>query len=481
MNGLLDPLLQIVLVPLVSALGFVLIASWRIASWLNIAVSGLTFLNALRLVQGGAREGEYLFADDLNLFFVLLTSFVAFTTSLFSAKYIAVEIERGNLSPRLARFYHAMYQSLLFGMLLALLANNIGVMWVAVELATLSTISIVGLYQTPEGLEAAWKYFILGSVGIALALFGTILIYMAAEPVVGEGYHAMVWNVLTDNAAAFSPRLLNVAFVFLILGYGTKLGLVPVHGWLPDAHGEGPTPVTAVLSGLMLNVALYAVLRFKMLLSLNAGAIAPGPILMTLGMASLTFAAFMLYRRDDIKRLFAYSSIEHMGLIAIAFGIGGHVANFAGLLHVAMHSLTKSAIFFCVGHIAQFARTQKMSRIHGLTQSYPLLGWMLVISVIAIVGLPPFGLFTSEFLIVQAALTLHPAIAVLIVLLLLVAFAALMLRLTGLAFGEPHGHFETQTVAIVPMVLHLSLVLSAGLFIPAQLTAWIERIARLLG
>ena len=276
--------------------------------------------------------------DDLNATFIVLTTFVAFTTSVFSLSYIGHELEIGRLTPPYVRFYHAMYQVLMFAMNLALVANNIGLMWVAIELATLTTVLMVGIYRTHEALEAAWKYFILGSVGIALALFGTILVYMAARPVVGEGLDAMVWTVLVKRAGAFDPALLDVAFVFLLLGYGTKVGLAPLHAWLPDAHAEGPTPISAVLSGLLLNVALYALLRFKMLLAVNAAALAPGPLMVTLGLISLVFAAFMLYRRRDIKRLFAYSSIEHMGIITFAFGMGGPLANFAGLLHMTMHS-----------------------------------------------------------------------------------------------------------------------------------------------
>src|SRR5690606_27346881 len=195
----------------------------------------------------------------------------------------------------------------------------------------------------------------------ALALFGTILVYMAAQPVMGEGRDAMVWTTLIEHAAAFDPALLNLAFVFLLIGYGTKVGLAPLHAWLPDAHAEGPTPISAVLSGLLLNVALYAVLRFKILLAASPEAIAPGPLMVGMGLSSLIFAAFMLYRRRDIKRLFAYSSIEHMGIIVFAFGMGGPLANFAGLLHMAMHSLTKSAIFFAVGHVAQVKGTQKIA------------------------------------------------------------------------------------------------------------------------
>jgi hydrogenase-4 component F len=337
------------------------------------------------------------------------------------------------------------------------------------------------MYRTHEALEAAWKYFILGSVGIALALFGTILVYMAARPVVGEGRDAMVWTVLIEHVAAFDPALLNVAFVFLLLGYGTKVGLAPLHAWLPDAHAEGPTPISAVLSGLLLNVALYALLRFKMLLAGNAGAIAPGPLLVTMGLTSLIFASFMLYRRLDIKRLFAYSSIEHMGIMAFAFGMGGPLANFAGLLHMVLHSLTKSAIFFAVGHIAQVKGSQKISDIGGLTVTHPWLGWGLVAGIVAIAGLPPLGIFMSEFLLVTSTFAREPALAILLVLGLLIAFGALLLRMNSLAFGEPRGSTAPAEASYIPMFAHLAFVLVAGLYLPAPLVAWFQHVASLLG
>jgi hydrogenase-4 component F len=339
---------------------------------------------------------------------------------------------------------------------------------------------MVGIYQTHEALEAAWKYFILGSVGIALALFGTILIYMAARPVVGEGPGGMIWTVLIRHASAFDPALLNLAFVFLLLGYGTKVGLAPLHAWLPDAHAEGPTPISAVLSGLLLNVALHAVLRFKLLLAANPGAIAPGPLMATMGLVSLIFAGFMLYRRRDIKRLFAYSSIEHMGIIAFAFGMGGPLANFAGLLHMTMHSLTKSAIFFAVGHIAQAKGTQKLADLRGLTVTHPLLGWGLVAGVLAIAGMPPFGIFMSEFLVVSSTFARQPLLAIPLIAGLLVAFGALMLRLQGVAFGEPKGGSEPVKASYLPMATHLTLVLIAGIYLPAPLVMWFQHVARLL-
>ncbi len=477
----ISPATAVLAIPAVSACLLVLLPSYRAASRINVLAAGLTLLSAIALLFVRPEPGRYLFVDDLNVVFIVLGTFVGLTTSVFSASYIRHELETGRLTPANQRFYHAMYQALMFSMNLALLANNIGLMWVAIELATMTTVLMVGMYRTHAALEAAWKYFILGSVGIALALFGTILVYMAAQPVVGEGYDSMVWTILVAKAHELSPDLLNVAFVFLMLGYGTKVGLAPLHAWLPDAHAEGPTPISAVLSGLLLNVALYAVLRFKMLISANPNAIAPGPLMVLLGLVSLIFAAFMLYRRRDIKRMFAYSSIEHMGIITFAFGMGGPLANFAGLLHMTMHCLTKSAIFFAVGHIAQVKGTQRLSEIRGLTESHPMLGWGLVIGVVAIAGLPPLGIFMSEFLVVSSTFAREPLLAIPLVFGLIVGFGALMLRLTEVAFGEPDGGTAPVEASYAPLYSHLALVAGAGIYLPGPLVAWFQNVARMLG
>jgi hydrogenase-4 component F len=467
-------------VPALAAALLALLPDDRTAARLNALAALATLACALVLLAHRPPPGPFLIVDDLNVVFIVLGTFVGFTTSVFSASYIAHELEIGRLTPAYLRFYHAMYQTLMFAMNLALLSNNIGLMWVAVELATLTTVLMVGIYRTPAALEAAWKYFILGSVGIALALFGTILVYLAARASVGEGLDAMAWSVLVERAHGFDPALLNLAFVFLLLGYGTKVGLVPLHAWLPDAHAEGPTPISAVLSGLLLNVALFAVLRFKTIMSANPGALAPGPLMVSLGLLSVVFASFMLYRRQDIKRLFAYSSIEHMGIITFAFGMGGPLANFAGLLHMTLHSLTKSAIFYCVGHIAQVKGTQQMSGIRGLTVTHPLLGWGLVLGVVAIAGLPPMGIFMTEFLIITSSFAREPVLAVVLGLSILVALGALFLRLNTLAFGDPQGSAEPSKASFAPLFAHLVLVLAAGIWLPPALVAWFQHVARLL-
>ena len=457
------------------------VSSWRLAARLNAFASLATLAATAVLLFHQLPAGGIFLVDGLNVAFLLLNGLVGFTTSVFSVGYIAHEVKARRLSARPLRLYHVMFQATMLGMNLALVSDNLGLMWFGIEFATLLTVMLVGIYRTPAAIEASWKYLILGSVGMSLALFGTILVYLAARPVLGGGMQAMQWSGLLRHATALDPALLNVGFVFLLIGYGTKAGLVPMHAWLPDAHAEGPTPISAVLSGLFLNVALYALLRFKILLAASHATIPTGVLMEVFGLATLLFAAIMLYRRRDIKRLFAYSSIEHMGIIAFAFGIGGPVGNFAGLLQMAMHSLTKSAIFFTVGHVAQAEGTQKIADIGGLTTSNPFLGWSLVAGMAAIAGLPPFGIFTSEFLLITSTFARAPLLALLLGLGILLAFGALLARMIGLCFGAPSAGGTHTSAPAAPLLLHLGLVLAAGIIIPGFLYDWFANAAALLG
>jgi hydrogenase-4 component F len=477
----LSPVAFVLLIPAAAIPVLAFVSNYRLSAALNMLACGLTLAAAATLPFVPRLRGDLLIIDDFNIFLLVLTTFVGFTTSVYSASYIGHELETGRLTPVLLRFYHAMYQAMLGAMNLALIANNVGLMWVGIEVATLATVMMVGTYRTPEAIEAAWKYFILGSVGIGLAFFGTVLTYLVAANVLGGGLSAMAWDLIVQNAAKFDPTLLSLAFVFLLVGYGTKIGLAPFHAWLPDAHSEGPTPISAVLSGLLLNVGLYALLRFKMVLAGNAGAINVGAIMVVLGLTSLIFAALMLFRRRDIKRLFAYSSIEHMGIATFAFGVGGSLANFAGLLHMSMHSLTKSAIFFAVGHIAQVKGTQRIAEVNGLSVTHPVLALGFALGVIAIAGLPPFGVFMSEFLLVTSAIARQPLLTLVFVAGLLVSFAALLLRLHGLVFGAPTGKTDPVRASYIPLFIHLVLILIAGLWLPNAVVGWFRGVAALLG
>jgi hydrogenase-4 component F len=454
---------------------------------INALFSLLTLLAAAFLTHRIIEQGPMLvgngwfFIDSFNVFLVALTAFVAFTTALFSRPYMRIEEEHGRLNDKRLRLYHSSYQIFIGAMLLALTTNNMGILWVAMEAATLATVLLVSLYRTPASLEAAWKYFILCGVGIALALFGTILLYFAAEKILGSGGTALLWTHLNGVKSQLEPTVLQLAFVFLLVGYGTKVGLAPLHSWLPDAHAEGPTPVSAVLSGLLLNVALYAVMRSKVLVDGALGTDLAGNLMMGFGLLSVVLAAFLIKRQTDVKRMFAYSSIEHMGLITFAFGMGGAVANFAALLHMTMHSLTKSAIFFAVGHATQKAGTQLMEGIRGLIKTNPTIGWGLMLGTIAILGVPPFGVFASEFLIITTAMHDHPWATPFLLLALGVAFASIFSKVQPMVFGETESTKLPYQPALAPVFMHLGLVLMLGLFIPPYLADWYRQAAQLLG
>jgi hydrogenase-4 component F len=374
-----------------------------------------------------------------------------------------------------------------FTMLLVLTTNNLGIMWVAMEAATLTTVLLVALYRTHASLEAAWKYFILCGVGIAQALLGTILVYFASEKILGAGVDALLWTQLDGVKEQLEPVVMSIAFVFLLVGYGTKVGLVPLHNWLPDAHAEGPTPVSAVLSGLLLNVALYVLIRFKVITDGALERPFASNLMIGFGLLSVVVAALFLSRQRDIKRMFAYSSIEHMGLVTFAFGLGGPVASFAGLLHMTMHSLTKSAIFFAVGHATQKAGSQVMTEISGMIRLSPTVGWGLTLGTVAILGLPPFGVFASEFLILTQAIAHAPWAAPILLASLGISFAAIFGKVQPMVFGEPNWPALPPTArlahrpALLPVFAHLLLVLVLGLYMPPYLAGWYRQAALLIG
>ena len=481
-------LLVLLALPLFGSLLLALIGERAWAPEANVSVSAGTFLASawltFRVVAGGPMLvwHEQFFIDPFNVFLTALTALVGLTTSLFSRPYMRIEEAHGRVNARRLRLYHSMFQLFMFTMLLALTTNNMGLLWVAMEAATLATVLLVSLYRTPASIEAAWKYFILCGVGIAQALFGTILLYFAAEKVLGSsGTTALLWTHLDLVKAQLEPTVLALAFVFLLVGYGTKVGLAPLHNWLPDAHAEGPTPVSAVLSGLLLNVALYAVVRCKVLVqgSLQSGL--AGSLMMGFGLLSVVLAAFLLWRQRDVKRLFAYSSIEHMGIATFAFGMGGPVANFAALLHMTVHSLTKSAIFFTVGHAAQKAKTQMIDQIRGLITVSPTIGWGLMLGALAILGMPPFGVFASEFLILITAMREHAWATPVLLLALGVAFGAIFVRVQGMVFGETNVQRLPHSPSLLPVFTHMALVLMLGLYMPPYLAEWYREAALLIG
>jgi len=430
-----------------------------------------------------------LHADGLGIIFGVLTGFVGLSTAISNIAFVRGEAAR--MSVRRWRVYHAMCLVMIGTTLLGLYADNIGLLWVAVEGATISATLGVSLPRTASALEAAWKYFVLGGVGIALALFGTMLTYLAAQPILGPGLQAMSFAALAGNAAHLDGSLMTLAFVFLLFGYGTKAALVPLHGWLPDAYAEGPVPLTATLSGLMLNVALIALLRFRHLLEANfaasGGAMRPGPFLFSLGLASLFLTAFSLWRRRDARRFFGFSSIEHSGIAVFAFGIGGAAAIFGGLLHMILHTLIKSALFQALTRGAAMRGgagpdNYGFSHLRGMMTTSKPLGWLLAFCVFALAGLPPSGLFCSEFLIISQTIQLVPVLSLPLGIGLLICAIAIIRQVGPLVFAPAPKGTEAAIAGrgIGFTYLHLILMLVVAFAMPAFLVTALSGIATAL-
>ncbi|BAP55211.1 oxidoreductase [Thioploca ingrica] len=473
----------IFITPLFGIYLFAVFGDWRGAGGLNIILTGSLFLNSLWLAWDlGNNQGtlivahKWFYIDSFNIYLIILTTFIGMTTAIFSRPYMLREVDHGRLGMRRMRLYYSLYQGFIFAMLLALMSNNLGLLWVAMEAATLATVLLVSLYRTPEAIEAAWKYFILCGVGIAQALFGTVLLYFAAGQALPDHHsEALLWSVLYEHADKLEPTVVSIAFVFILVGYGTKVGLVPLHNWLPDAHSEGPTPMSVMLSGLLLNVGLYALVRIKTLVDSSLKTELAGYLMMGFGLVSFLVAAFFLHRQRDIKRLYSYSSIEHMGLMTFAFGLGTPLATFAALLHMGVHSLSKSALFMTVGYAAQTTKTQTIDKMRGLLRTQPTVGWGLLIGTLAIAGFPPFGLFVSEFLLLIATMKSWPWLTLLLLLGLVIAFAGLFRHIQCIVYSEPP---EGQTAVPANMwivMIQLLLVLGVGLAMPPLLVNWFEQ------
>lgn len=451
------------------------------------AVASLALFGLTLAVFWGHSEG-LVAVDPLAALFGTVTGFVGLTASLVNIGYVSADAAR--MPVRRWRLYHALFQIVLGASLLGLYADNVGLLWAAMEGGTIAMTMGVSLYRTPTGLEAAWKYFILGGVGIGLALFGTMLVYLAAQPALGPGFAAMSFAALSTHAAHMDGALLTLAFVFILFGYGTKAALVPLHGWLPDAYAEGPAPLTTALSGLLINVALLAVLRFRHLMEANAAAggsaMQPGPFLLTLGLASLFLAAFSFSRRRDARRFFGFSSIEQSGISAFAFGIGGPAAIFGGLLHMVLHTLLKSGLFLALIRAASLRGSAApgnygFSHLRGLLQANRKIGWLLAGCIFALTGLPPSGLFASEFIIISQTIQKNPYMSLPLGLGLLLCAVAISRNIGPLLFAPaPYEKPKPAGRSAWLVGLHLLLVFLVAFAMPVPLVHLLSQAAEAL-
>lgn len=431
--------------------------------------------------------GFWLYADALSALSVLIIAFVGATAALYSVGYMRenlkeVEVESGTAGHDLRRYY-LLFNLFLFAMLVVPVSNSLGVLWIAIEGTTLASLFLVSFYGTPEALEAAWKYVIVGSVGIALALFGTILAYYSAVQVLGTTYD-LNWSVLAPAAPQLNPSVMRLAFIFIVVGFGTKAGLAPMHTWLPDAHSEAPSPVSALLSGVLLNTAMYAILRYYALATPSLGRAYPNALLLAFGLLSLVIAMLFILQQRDIKRLLAYSSVEHMGIVAVGVAFGGPLGLYGALLQMIGHALAKSLMFFVSGQVGLRYGTKQIDGIAGVVRAMPVTGSLLIVGALALTGSPPFGVFISEFAILAAGFQHGQGLAAMVVFSLI---ALIFIRFLGpinrMAFGKSAQEIargEISRTSLIAMLGSLVLVVGLGVMIPVPLGELLRQSAAVL-
>jgi hydrogenase-4 component F len=442
---------------------------------MNITGGAAVAAVILRLIwqvatQGRIHTGLFLI-DELSVVPLLVVALLTVSSTLFSLSYMRRELEEGHISEKALARYYALLQVFVFTMIGALVAENLGILWVMIEATTLASALLVASSFNRSSLEAAWKYVMVCTVGICMALLGTILLYYA-QVSAGEGKEALSWLALTGAAARLDPDMTKLSFVFVLIGYGTKAGLAPMHTWLPDAHSQAPSPVSGLLSGALLPCAFYAIMRNMAVVQHSLGPDFAETLLLTFGLLSIALSTPFILLQHDLKRLLAYSSVENMGLIAVGLGIGTPLAITGALMHILYHALTKSALFYLAGTISQEYRTKQLMRIRGLIRSAPLLGGLFFVGLLAITGMPPFGIFTSKFLIIQAVVDDgRLLLAGLYLLLLGAVFAGMIYYAMGICFGEAQKKPISSPPASASLAIGLSIgvVLAAGFYLPSWL------------
>jgi len=489
-------LLVIIALPFVVAV-ITYLVPFHTARVLTVVSGVVTFALSLALIpavldHGQVSAGSELRVDALSVVFLVATSFLYAATAIFAGGYL--HLGRGAAGSRYSRRFYAGLNLFCWAMAAAPLVNGLALLWVAIEITTVVSALLVAIDDTEGATEAAWKYVLIASLGLGIALFATVIMYYAGTSVFGSAYN-LSYTTLLRGAPRFPPDVVRLAFVLAVLGYGTKMGLFPVHTWLPDAHSEAPTPVSALLSGSLLAISFYAILRFFQIAVRTLGPSFPRNTFLIFGVASLLLAALYLLSQRDLKRLLAYSSVEHMGILAIGMSFAAPIALVGVLLHVMAHAAAKGTAFFGSGSIVRKFGTKDLARIRGGIGALPWTGPMMVAAILALSALPPFGIFRSEFLIVSGGLSdPRDAVAAVLVILVTLAFFGLSWYTTqtmltpdptvapdGASSGTASEKGEVSTWIVISMVIGLAALVVLGVHLPFQLSHLLDRAAGELG
>jgi hydrogenase-4 component F len=492
-------ILTVLLTPAASLLLVTLTRKRRYAEVITVSSAILVAAQTLGLVAGVISQGQfsalsgYLYLDAFGALVLIPIAGVGFVAALYSVSYMGRQYERGVVDDRhLVRYYQG-FNCFVLTMLLVPLSNNMGLMWVAIEATTLVSVFMIMLYTNQGAMEAAWKYLIVATIGLSLALLGIVLFSYAntsVSPSAAASGSGLNWTSMVADAALLDPGVVKIAFVFVLVGLGTKAGLAPMHTWLPDAHGEAPTPVSALLSGVLLNCAIYGVLRFYIVASGTLGASLPSELMIILGLLSMGIAAASIYFQKDMKRMLAFSSVEHMGVVSLAVGFGGFIGLFAALLHIVNHAIAKPLMFFASGAVSQRYETKVMAEIKGVIKTMPVTGAVLLVGGLAIAGMPPFNIFLSEFLVLTSGFGGGQFLAAsLMILLLVLIFAGFLRHLVPMVFGSPRGvgllerpgERGAGVLALVAMGCLVAFVVVLGLYVPQPLQTLIRDAVQVFG
>lgn len=477
----------LLLIPFTTALLCFFSPSTRVREWTNsvgsIFMLVLSFYTAWTVLSDRPQYawGELIYMDALSVYMLIIVALVGFITAIYSVTYMRHDYQIGKIKEQQLRWYYLWFHLFIMTMILVCLVNNVGILWVAIEATTLLSALLVGFYSNRHSLEAAWKYLIICSVGIAFALVGIILLYSSALSIVSNPAQALNWSFLILNAGELDKELVTLAFIFLFVGLGTKAGLAPLHFWLPDAHSQAPTPVSAVLSGVLLNCALYGILRFHLVTSEAVGSSFSSLFFIFAGLLSIAFALPFILVQHDLKRLLAYSSVEHMGIICIGIGLGGNLAVYGALLHMFNHAMTKSLLFMLAGRIYQKYHSKQLGRIRGMIHVLPVTATLLMMGVLAIAGAPPFSIFVSEFTIFFAGFQQGDGwVSIISLTLVSIIFAGFIFHFSRMIFSTPIGNMDKEEISpstLTAVLIPLIFIVVFGFYFPSFLQETIEKAA----
>ena len=470
------------LVPTVTALLMLTTRNHLILSGLDIGGSSVLTVLAFILAHEVAASGPQAFGvfriDDLGLIFLLLLVVLTLAVSIYTVGWLKQAIEVGNMKAESLRSYFALVHAFVATIVVTILADNLGILWIAMEGTTITSAVLIGYHGHHHGLEAAWKYIIVTTIGISFGLFGTVIIYAAASNVMGVA-SSMSWSAIMHVAPRLDPGIVRIGFIFAMVGYGTKAGLAPMHLWLPDAHSQAPTPVSALLSGVLIKCALLAIIRFQTIAAAACGTAFPQEVLLVFGIISVVVATPFILAQHDFKRLLGYHSVEHVGIIALGLGFGGAVGTYGALMHVVNHGITKALAFFAAGTAIARYDTRDMRAIRGLLGVAPIGATLLMLAALSLAGVPPFSIFVSELMVLRAGIGHGDWVSVTIFLLMVVIiFAGLLHHAGAMVFGEPTATASSEPEARSPlfaMLLLAAIMILFGLTIPAVYDGYLQR------